>query len=72
MFWLVSRSSAAPFTLKTNPVWRLNCLNILQIIPLPSINKQFLGGAGVVKDVQKKIFFFNSQMFLVPNWSKRD
>ena len=46
MFWLVSGSPAAPFTLKTNPVWRLNCLNTLRIIPLPSINKQFLGGAG--------------------------
>ena len=58
MFWLVSGSPAAPLTLKTNPVWRLKYLNILQKIPLPSINKQFLGGARVVKEVQ--IFFFFS------------
>lgn len=64
MFWLVSGSPAAPLTLKTNPVWRLNYLNILQIIPLPSINKQFLGGAGVVKDVQ--FFFFQFTDVFIP------
>ena len=66
MFWLVSGSPAAPLTLKTNPVWRLKYLNILQKIPLPSINKQFLGGARVVKEVQFFFFFFQFTDVFIP------